>query len=142
MERAAPAVDGRATARPTCWPSRWTSCRAAGGSATSRGDAEPGPLLGDVVLCPEVAAEQAGEAGHSAEDELHLLCTHGILHLLGYDHADPDEEREMFELQARLLASWRSRPRRRDAIRWAPCGAGRSVSASDVPLLRHRGACC
>jgi probable rRNA maturation factor len=51
---------------------------------------EPGPaLLGDVVLCPQVAAEQAVGAGHSHEAELHLLCTHGILHLLGYDHGDP-----------------------------------------------------
>jgi probable rRNA maturation factor len=53
-----------------------------------------------------VAADQAASAGHSTEAELHLLCTHGILHLLGYDHGDPDEEREMFELQARLLAEW------------------------------------
>jgi len=64
-------------------------------------------LLGDVVLCPVIAAKQAGKAGHSAEDELHLLCTHGILHLLGYDHAEPEEHKEMFGLQAELLASWR-----------------------------------
>ncbi len=66
-------------------------------------------MLGDVVLCPEVAGQQAGEAGHSVESELHLLCTHGILHLLGYDHGEPDEEREMFELQARLVAGWTAR---------------------------------
>ena len=71
---------------------------------------EPG-LLGDVVLCPAVAVGQAREAGHSTADELALLCTHGILHLLGYDHAEPDEEREMFRLQRELLASWRE-PRR------------------------------
>ena len=71
-------------------------------------DEEPEPgLLGDVVLCPEVAARQARDAGHSTADELELLLTHGILHLLGYDHAEPDEEREMFGLQRRLLASWR-----------------------------------
>jgi probable rRNA maturation factor len=63
-------------------------------------------LLGDVVLCPAVAADQAASAGHSLEAELHLLCTHGILHLLGYDHAEPDEEREMFELQARVVGEW------------------------------------
>jgi probable rRNA maturation factor len=68
---------------------------------------EPG-LLGDIVLCPEVAAKQAATAGHSAADELHLLTVHGVLHLLGYDHAEPDEEREMFALQARLLTSWRA----------------------------------
>jgi probable rRNA maturation factor len=76
-------------------------------------DEEPEPgLLGDVVLCPAVAAEQAREAGHSAQDELHLLCTHGILHLLGYDHAEPQEKRQMFDLQAELIASWRQERRR------------------------------
>jgi probable rRNA maturation factor len=70
-------------------------------------DREPEPgLLGDVVICPQVAAEQAAKSGHPAEQELHLLCTHGILHLLGYDHADPDEEKQMFELQRELLQSW------------------------------------
>jgi probable rRNA maturation factor len=63
-------------------------------------------MLGDVVLCPAVAADQAASAGHSLEAELHLLCAHGILHLLGYDHGDADEEREMFELQARILGEW------------------------------------
>ncbi len=65
-------------------------------------------LLGDVVLCPEVAERQAKEAGHSTADELHLLCTHGILHLLGYDHVDAESEREMFAEQRRLLAGWRT----------------------------------
>jgi probable rRNA maturation factor len=77
---------------------------------TARGpdETEPGPaLLGDVVLCPEVARRQAAQAGHSTADELHMLCVHGVLHLLGYDHGEPDEEREMFELQARLLDAWR-----------------------------------
>ena len=63
-------------------------------------------LLGDVVLCPQVAAGQGREAGHGTDAELDLLLTHGVLHLLRYDHADPDGEREMFGLQARLLASW------------------------------------
>lgn len=65
-------------------------------------------LLGDVVLCPTVAEKQAKVAGHRTADELHLLTVHGILHLLGYDHAEPEEEREMFAVQARLLESWRS----------------------------------
>lgn len=64
-------------------------------------------LLGDVVLCPDVAATQAESAGHSTVEELHLLCTHGILHLLGYDHAEPAEENAMFALQRRLLAGWK-----------------------------------
>ena len=70
-------------------------------------DEEPSPgLLGDVVVCPEVARDQARQAGHSLDDEIRLLTTHGILHLLGYDHAEPDEEKEMFELQAKLLDDW------------------------------------
>ncbi len=68
---------------------------------------EPG-LLGDVVLCPTVAEQQGIAAGHSTEDELHLLATHGILHLLGYDHAEPAEEREMFGLQDEIVAAWRA----------------------------------
>jgi probable rRNA maturation factor len=68
---------------------------------------EPG-LLGDVVLCPAVAERQGREAGHSTQAELELLCAHGILHLLGYDHAEPDEEREMFGLQRDLLTAWRA----------------------------------
>jgi probable rRNA maturation factor len=66
----------------------------------------PPTLLGDVVLCPEIAAAQAVQAGHRPEDELHLLCTHGVLHLLGYDHGEPAEEQQMFSTQTRLLESW------------------------------------
>lgn len=65
-------------------------------------------VLGDLVLCPAVAERQAETAGHSTEDELELLTVHGILHLLGYDHAEPEEHKEMFGLQAELLASWRA----------------------------------
>ncbi len=70
-------------------------------------------VLGDIVLCPSVAAKQAREAGHATEEELLLLTTHGILHLLGFDHAEPAEEREMFELQRQLLLTFlatRGRP--------------------------------
>jgi probable rRNA maturation factor len=77
-----------------------------------RHDDDPGPhpaLLGDVVLCPEVAAQQALAAGHGTDDELQLLCAHGVLHLLGYDHGDPEQEQEMFAVQERLLESWRRR---------------------------------
>ncbi|MCG7285266.1 MULTISPECIES: rRNA maturation RNase YbeY [Micrococcales] len=66
----------------------------------------PAGLLGDVVLCPEVAVEQARTAGHSTVEELLLLTTHGILHLLGYDHAEPEEEKEMFGLQRQLLLTF------------------------------------
>ncbi|MCU1586674.1 MAG: hypothetical protein JWN31_167 [Frankiales bacterium] len=64
-------------------------------------------VLGDIVLCPVVAEKQAAEAGHSTADELALLTTHGVLHLLGYDHEEPDEHAEMFGLQGELLASLR-----------------------------------
>jgi probable rRNA maturation factor len=75
-------------------------------------DPEPGPaLLGDVVLCPSVAVRQARAAGHTMDEELVLLATHGVLHILGYDHMEPGEEKEMFALQAKLLDSWRSTPR-------------------------------
>jgi probable rRNA maturation factor len=65
-------------------------------------------LLGDVVICPQVAARQARQAKHSTGEEIDLLCTHGILHLLGYDHADPAEHAAMFSMQDRLLTSWRA----------------------------------
>jgi probable rRNA maturation factor len=74
-----------------------------------REDTEPEPgLLGDVVLCPEVARTQARTAGHSTEEELLLLTVHGILHLLGFDHAEPDEEKAMFGLQRELLLTFLS----------------------------------
>ena len=80
------------------------------GPGVDAGDGEPA-LLGDIVLCPEVAERQAAAAGHGTDDEIHLLTVHGVLHLLGYDHAEPDEEREMFGLQDRLLGAWRARRR-------------------------------
>jgi len=70
------------------------------------GELSPPGTLGDVVLCPQVAAEQAVTAGHSTAEELLLLTTHGILHLLGYDHAEPEEEKEMFALQRKLLLTF------------------------------------
>lgn len=66
----------------------------------------PAGLLGDIVLCPSVAATQAAAAGHETINELLLLTTHGILHLLGYDHAEPDDEKEMFGLQREILESF------------------------------------
>jgi probable rRNA maturation factor len=99
-------------------------------SAPPGTDEHPGAaMLGDVVLCPSVAADQASSAGHSTEAELHLLCTHGILHLLGYDHGEPDEEREMFELQARLVKEW-ARLSRRGPIRAPLPGTGGEVRDS------------
>jgi probable rRNA maturation factor len=79
-------------------------------------------VLGDVVLCPPVARRQAAAGGHSTADEMLLLLTHGILHLLGFDHAEADEEREMFDLQRTLLLTYLSR-------------RGRSTSAAPTPRL-------
>src|SRR3954470_9166568 len=70
-------------------------------------DPEEG-VLGDLVLCPAVAERQATEAGHPTKDEVELLTVHGILHLLGYDHAEPEEHLEMFGLQDRLLGEGRA----------------------------------
>lgn len=62
--------------------------------------------LGDIVIDPIVAAEQAASAGHSTEHEIYILASHGLLHILGYDHADTDEEKIMFELQETIVKKW------------------------------------
>ena len=62
--------------------------------------------LGDIVIDPIVAAEQAATAGHSTEHEIFILASHGLLHILGYDHADKDEEKVMFELQETIVKKW------------------------------------
>lgn len=79
----------------------------------SEGDVTPAGLLGDLVICPQVAAAQAEEAGHPVADEIALLAVHGLLHLLGFDHADPVEEREMFGLQDEILRGFARAERRR-----------------------------
>ena len=63
-------------------------------------------VLGDIVLCPTVALSQAQKAGHSFEHEAAILSMHGLLHILGFDHAEPEEEKEMFALQESLVARW------------------------------------
>jgi probable rRNA maturation factor len=65
-------------------------------------DPEPG-ILGDIVISPLVARAQADKAGHSYEHEVKILAAHGLLHLLGYDHQELEEEREMFALQEDLV---------------------------------------
>ncbi|MDT9595225.1 rRNA maturation RNase YbeY [Nocardioides zeae] len=65
-------------------------------------------VLGDLVLSPSVAERQGATAGHGTLAEVELLTVHGILHLLGYDHAEPEEHKEMFGLQDDLLARWRT----------------------------------
>jgi len=73
----------------------------------------PAGLLGDIVLCPQVAVAQAEEAGHSVLDELLLLTAHGMLHLLGFDHAEPEDEREMFGIQRDILVGFTLAERKR-----------------------------
>jgi probable rRNA maturation factor len=65
--------------------------------------------LGDIVISPAVAAKQALDAGHSTEHEMYILVTHGLLHILGYDHADKDEEKVMFALQEKIVEEWKNK---------------------------------
>ena len=62
--------------------------------------------LGDIMISPVFAAAQAKIAGHSSEHEIYILATHGLLHIIGYDHAEPEEERIMFVLQEQLVENW------------------------------------
>lgn len=73
----------------------------------------PAGLLGDIVVCPQVAEAQAQAARHSPMDEMVMLATHGLLHLLGFDHSEPEEEKEMFGLQNDLILGFSVAERRR-----------------------------
>ena len=73
----------------------------------------PAGLLGDIVVCPQVALEQAKSAGHSPLEEMKLLTAHGLLHLLGFDHAEPEEEREMFAVQRDMLVGFAMQEKQR-----------------------------
>ena len=63
-------------------------------------------LLGDIVLCPTVTAAQAASMGRTPEEEADYLLVHGLLHLLGHDHAEPDEKKVMFDLNDKIIAAW------------------------------------
>lgn len=71
----------------------------------------PQGLLGDVVLCPAVTRRQAGDHGRGENEEAVYLLTHGILHLLGYDHRDDAERTQMFQLKDSLISRWAGRSR-------------------------------
>ena len=73
-----------------------------------RRDSHEEGVLGDIVLCPDVAREHALDAGHSEEHELSILSVHGLLHLIGYDHANPKDEKIMFNLQEALVSRWKT----------------------------------
>ncbi|HRA04358.1 MAG TPA: rRNA maturation RNase YbeY [Arachnia sp.] len=66
----------------------------------------PMGLLGDIVLCPQVTARQAPDNGRSVDGEAEYLLIHGLLHLLGHDHAEPEEKTVMFGLNDRIIAAW------------------------------------
>jgi probable rRNA maturation factor len=72
---------------------------------------EPGEAvtLGDIVISPVVAAAQALQQGHSTEHEIYILATHGLLHIIGHDHADKSEEKIMFDLQEKIVTDWEKR---------------------------------
>ena len=80
-------------------------------------DEPPLGLLGDIVLCPAVTDRQAREHGRSSNAEAEYLLVHGILHLLGYDHADDEERAEMFGLKDKILAAWAEQRPDREAAR-------------------------
>lgn len=63
--------------------------------------------LGDIMISPLFAAAQAQVAGHSAEHEIYILAVHGLLHIIGYHHAEPEEERIMFALQEEIVGNWK-----------------------------------
>jgi metalloprotein, YbeY/UPF0054 family len=65
-------------------------------------------LLGDIVLCPKVTAAQAASMGRTPEEEADYLLIHGLLHLLGHDHAEPEEKKVMFDLNDKIIAAWTS----------------------------------
>lgn len=65
--------------------------------------------LGDIVISPTVAGAQAVVQGHSTEHEIYILATHGLLHIIGYDHADKDEEKVMFSLQEKIVNDWKNK---------------------------------
>jgi probable rRNA maturation factor len=70
--------------------------------------ASDGPgIVGDIVICPQFAEKQA--VNHSLADEIYLLTVHGVLHLLGFDHSEPEEHKAMFALQDKTLAEWGSK---------------------------------
>ncbi len=68
---------------------------------------EPG-ILGDIVICPSYAEIGAKERGVPLAEEIQLLAVHGLLHLLGYDHAETEDETEMFSLQNEILQAFNS----------------------------------
>lgn len=74
--------------------------------APEEGEEPPVGLLGDIVLCPAVTERQAAENGREPRAEAEYLLIHGLLHLLGHDHAEPEEKAVMFGLNDQIIAAW------------------------------------
>ncbi|KAB7791255.1 rRNA maturation RNase YbeY [Bifidobacterium leontopitheci] len=94
-------------------------------------------VLGDIVICPWVAAQQAAAAGHSTMEEMMLLTIHGTLHLLGYDHVNPEQERQMFGLQRQLLLTFLAV--RHQSIEQATLPAGATDALAQYDALHGSG---
>ncbi|GAA2178734.1 rRNA maturation RNase YbeY [Brooklawnia cerclae] len=75
--------------------------------APEPGQDPPRGMLGDIVICPQFTSAQAPENGREPADEIEYLLVHGLLHLLGHDHAEPAEKSVMFGLNDRLITEWR-----------------------------------
>jgi probable rRNA maturation factor len=103
------------------------------------GDPDAGPqgswMVGDIVLCPSVAAAQAPEHAGSVDDELALLVVHGGLHLVGWDHASLDERRAMWSRERDLMTALYRVPAR-DPWLDDP-GDGDDAAALDQPAPDH-----
>lgn len=69
-------------------------------------EAAPLGMLGDIVLCPAVTERQAAENGRQPDEEAEYLLIHGLLHLLGHDHAEPEEKAIMFGLNDKIIQAW------------------------------------
>lgn len=109
-----------------------------GGGRPDGGSLGPAQL-GDIVLCPEFASRQAAKAGHGLGHELALLTVHGVLHLLGYDHLTPEEEKAMFGLQNEILADWYTdQSERGKNFQPKPSGPGAFPSAADREALDQK----
>lgn len=75
--------------------------------APEEGQPPPRGLLGDIVICPAFTSAQAPGNGRTNQEEIEYLLIHGLLHLLGHDHAEPDEKAVMFGLNDRIISDWR-----------------------------------
>lgn len=77
-------------------------------TAPAAGQEPPLGMLGDIVICPRFTSAQAPENGREPAEEIQYLLIHGLLHLLGHDHAEPKEKAVMFGLNDEIISQWQS----------------------------------